>query len=121
VKEILVKIAPWLALVMAFFGVMAFMGLVGLGSLATIGGVATASYGSVWQMWVSIIALGIMALIYVFAFNPLRNRQKKGWEYMYYAQLISVASSAISLNIFGAIVGFVVGFWILFQVREKYS
>lgn len=121
VKELLVQIAPWGALIIAVFGGMAFLSLIGLGSLITAMSVGTNSYGSPWQMWVSIGALVLMAVIAILAFSPLRSRQLKGWNYLYYIELVSVVSSIISFSFVSAIIGFLIGFWVLFQTKEKYS
>jgi len=121
VKEILVQIVPWCALIIAVLGGFAFLGLIGVGSAVSAAGIGIDSYGSAWQMWVNIIALGVMAIMAVLAFSPLRNRQKKGWNFLYYIELVSVVSSIISLSIVSGIIGFLIGFWVLFQIKEKYN
>lgn len=121
VVELLVTLAPWLALIGAFFGLMAFLGLVGLGSFATALSIGTASYGSVWQMWIGIIGVGIAAVIYILAFTSLRQRKIKGWNLMYYAFLLNLLISLLTFNIVGLILSFLIGGWILFQVRPKYT
>ncbi|TDB67944.1 hypothetical protein [Arundinibacter roseus] len=119
--EFLVTLAPWGALIGAFLGVLAFLSLLGLGSLATFISIGTNSYGSTWQMWVGIIGVGINAVIYILAFQPLRARSIKGWTLMYYAFLVNLAVSLISLNFIGLVLSFLIGGWILYQVRPKYS
>lgn len=118
--EILVTLAPWGALLGAIFGIMGFLSLVGVGSFVSVASVGIGAYGSLWQMWVSIIGLGIAAVIYLLAFSPLRARKKRGWDLMYYAFLLSMAINVITFNIFALIIGFLLGGWILFQVRPKY-
>lgn len=118
--ELLVTLAPWGALLGAFFGILGFLGLVGLGSFVSVASVGVGAYGSLWQMWVSIIGLGIAAIIYLLAFSPLRARKKRGWDLMYYAFLLNMAINVITFSIFALIIGFLIGGWILFQVRPKY-
>lgn len=118
--EILVTLAPWGALLGAIFGIMGFLSLVGVGSFVSVASVGIGAYGSLWKMWVSIIGLGIAAVIYLLAFSPLRARKKRGWDLMYYAFLLSMAINIITFNIFALIIGFLLGGWILFQVRPKY-
>jgi hypothetical protein len=121
IKDILVQLAPWLALIGAIMGLLAFVSLIGLGSFVSAVSIGVGAYGSTWQMWVSILALGATAVLCALAFKPLQNKERKGWNYMYYSSLISVASSVLSFNIIGAILSFVIGFWILFQVRSRYT
>ena len=118
--ELLVTLAPWGALLGAIFGILGFLSLVGVGSFVSIASVGVGAYGSLWKMWVNIIGLGIAAVIYLLAFSPLRARKKRGWDLMYYAFLLNMAISLITFNIFALIIGFLIGGWILFQVRPKY-
>lgn len=121
IKDIFVQIAPWLALIGAILGALSFISLIGLGSFVTAVSVGVGAYGSTWQMWVSILALGAMAVFCAMAFKPLQNKQKKGWNLMYWSSLISFASSILTFNIIGALVGGFISFWILFQIKSRYS
>ncbi len=118
--ELLVTIAPWGALIGAIFGILGFLSLVGLGSFVSVLSIGVGAYGSTWKMWVNIIGVGIAAVLYILAFSPLRTRSKRGWDLMYYAFLLNLAISAITFQFFGLIIGFLLGGWILFQVRPKY-
>ncbi|GHB78381.1 hypothetical protein [Persicitalea jodogahamensis] len=118
--EILVTVAPWGALIGAIFGILGFLGLVGVGSFVSVASIGVGAYGSTWKMWVSIIGLGIVAVIYLLAFSPLRARSKRGWDLMYYAFLLNLAINLITFSFFSLILSFIIGGWILFQVRPKY-
>lgn len=121
IKDILVMIAPWLAILEAIFGALAFLTLLGLGSFVSILSIGAGAYSSTWQMWVSIFAVGANAILGILAFKPLQNKEKKGWNYMYYSCLISVGSSLLTFNIVGALISAFIGFWILFQMKGRYT
>ena len=121
VKDILVQVAPWLALLSAILGGLSFLTLIGLGSFVSAVSIGVGAYGSTWQMWVSILALGAMAILGAMAFRPLQNKEKKGWNLMYWSTLISVASNILSFSFVAAIIGGFIGFWILFQLKSKYT
>ena len=78
------------------------------------------AYGSSWQYYLGIIGGAIAAVLYLMAFTPLRNRRKKGWDLLYYAFLLNMVIALLQFNILGLIIGFLIGGWILFQVRPKY-
>jgi hypothetical protein len=40
---------------------------------------------------------------------------------MYYATILSLVSGIVSMNFVSAIIGAIIGFYILFQVRSHYS
>ncbi len=119
--DLLVTIAPWGALIGAIFGILGFLGLVGVGSFVSVASVGIGAYGSTWKMWVNILGLGIMAVIYLLAFTPLRTQKKRGWDLMYYAFLLNLVINLITFSFFGLILSFLIGGWILFQVRPKYT
>jgi len=51
----------------------------------------------------------------------LSKRTKKVWNLMYYFSWFGVLMNVISLNIGGIIIGGIISFWLLFQLRNKYT
>ncbi|MES2794863.1 MAG: hypothetical protein V4683_02800 [Bacteroidota bacterium] len=121
IKDLLVQVIPWLALLGAIFGALSFITLVGAGSFLSFINIGTGAYGgSLWAMWLGIISLGAITFFCAISFKPLKNMEKKGWNYMYYLSLISFVLNLLSGAIIGAIVGAFIGFWISFQVKARY-
>lgn len=122
-KELLIKVAPYLAILSAILMLPSLLLLLGLGGLTTMfapfGGVRAVSM--VPTMWVGILLLIPSAVLNIMAIPGLFSRAKIAWTYMYWAQLISLVSSLVQLNIVGAVVGALVGFYILFQVKSFYK
>ncbi len=119
VKDILVKIAPYLCIIGAIFGLLGLLALVGLGGVAT--GIGAAAYGGSGVLfYISMLILAIMVFLEATAIKPLMNREKKGWTNMYYIQLLSLVSNLLSFSIIGFVISFVIGFWILFQIKDRY-
>lgn len=79
-------------------------------------------------VWLAVGFTAVQAVIYFMAYNPLKARQKKGWDLLFYVTLLSVAYSVVMLFIngrgFGSLVlgllGTAIGWWILFQIRPAY-
>jgi branched-subunit amino acid transport protein len=87
--------------------------------LAPFGGVQAVS--AVPTMWLSIIVLIPVAILEIMAIPGLFAKKAAGWKYMYWAQLVTVVSSLLQLNIIGALISFVIGFYILFQIKSFYK
>jgi len=118
VKEFLVKYGPYFILVAAVFMLFGLLAAFGIGTAAI--GIGVVAYGSGFMMYLALLIATIIAIIYLMAFSPLRARKKAGWNLMYYALILSLLSSLIQLAFLSVIVGGVLGFWVLFQIRDKY-
>ena len=118
--SLLVKVAPFLALL---GGVLGALGLLSLGKMEGDYGraIGAAAYGSTWQYYVSIAGGAVSAVIYLLAFAPLRAQKKRGWDLMYYAFLITLVLHLVTLSFLSLAVGFLLGGWILFGVKPHYS
>jgi hypothetical protein len=118
--DILVTLAPWLAVIGGILGLLGLLSLLGLDA-AFVGTLGVSAYGSSWRFYISIIGGALAAVLYIMAFTPLRAQKKRGWNLMYYAFLLNMAINLITFSIFGLIIGFLIGGWVLFQVRPKYT
>lgn len=140
-KRLIVKYLPWLALVI---GVLSLVSSYWLWQWAhTVD--RWADYVNSWSaqlgvemepvsrmslfVWVSLAVMLTQAVIYIAAFSPLKARQKKGWNLLFYATLIYVVVGFVSIFIssyggFGRFVGdiiaTVVGLYFLFQIKSEY-
>lgn len=126
VKEILVKIAPYLCILGVVFGGLALLAVVGVG--VGVSAIGAAAYGGMGVYWVSMAILAIMVILEALAISPLMKRQKKGWNNLYYVFLLSLVNGVVGMFGYGGMVSgvisialtFGIGGWILFQTREKY-
>lgn len=92
------------------------------------GGTTVSTTNFTLWVWLAIAVTVVTGALYFLAFNPLRAREKKGWDYLFYAALLSVAYSVVLLFVDGygfgsflmGLIGAAIGFWVLFQVRPKY-
>lgn len=121
-KEFLVKAAPYLIILFLILSLPAIFMLLGMGSF--MGGIVLPQ-GAVMGMQTWIYVYGILAaIIFVMeaiALPGLFAQTKKGWNWIYYAQVLSLVISVLSGNIIGALIGFVIGMYLLFQVKSYYK
>lgn len=116
-KEGIAQYGPYVILVLSIIGIVSLLTAFGVGTAVGIGSVG---YGVGFSFYVGIVFSVLTLIIYLMAFNSLKARKRAGWNLMYYALLLSLVGSLIQLNIIGAIISGLIGFWVLFQVREKY-
>ncbi|MFC0183514.1 hypothetical protein SAMN04515674_11668 [Pseudarcicella hirudinis] len=113
VKDLFVKIAPFLAIIWVIFGVA------GVGLTAILSPFAWFSGSLLYG--IGMLFLLVMVVLDGLAIPGLLNKTKAGWTWIYYAQFASVVFSLLMGNWIGGIIRAFIGFWILFQIREKYS
>lgn len=118
-REFIVKIAPWATLILLIIALPLLLALLGLGAFFApfgfIGGFhAGAMYIITWVLTLATFVLEIIALPGMF------RRQRRSWLLIFYASLISVVISIVSINI-GGLIGNIIGLYFLFQIRSYYK
>lgn len=132
-REALVDLWPWIALIFGVLQLLAAGVLVRLLRLtATVGPISGALVISGTErvaIYVGIAVLIIDAVILLLAFPKLRWRSRRGWELLFLGSLLNFGYTIISFFIhsrgilpavFG-LLGSVVGFYLLYQVRGAYK
>jgi len=116
-KEAIVKYGPWVLVVLLVLAIPAILVLLGVGAVfAPFGGVTVATgFGMAALFLIVEIGLEIAALPGLFA------RKMSGWKLLFYARIIAVIYGLTSWAPLSAIIGGLISFYILFQVRQKYS
>jgi hypothetical protein len=115
-REAIVKFGPWIVVVLLVITLPALLLVLGIGTaLVPFAGVGYATGFGVAALGLVIqVALEVMALPGLFA------RKLSGWQLMFYATLVGIVTSLLSGSIVGAILGGLIGLYILFQVRGLY-
>lgn len=139
-KDFFVRYAPWASLIIGLFSLWSAWTLYRWASTANqivdlanrwseALGVNTGVSTSRWtaMLWISLIVIAITGVLYLFAFSPLKDRKKAGWNLVFYALTLNLIYGVLSIfgdygnAIVGTIIGFAIGGWILFQIRDAYS
>lgn len=119
-KEIIVKVGPYLVVMMLVFAIPAMLALIGVGIAATplafVGGIR----GGLGYLVTMIFGL-IMIVMEVMAVPGLFKRQMKAWKLMFYISLINAVSALLSFNLSGLIIGTGISWYVLFQIRSYYK
>lgn len=117
VREFLVRYGPWIMLVLMVLSLPAILFVLGLGTIAMpFGGVGYATgFGVAAIAMIATFVLNALALPGLFA------RKMSGWTLLFYGELVSIASSLLQGAVVSAVIGGVIGLYILFQVRTLYK
>ncbi len=123
IKEVLVKIAPYLVLLGVIFAVPGILALLSLGSLFTAVAPAAGMMGAqmAGNIWFATIMTIPVLILEAMAIPGLFNKTKIGWKYLFWAQLVSLVVSIIQFNIAGFVIGGAIGMYLLFQVKSQYK
>lgn len=120
IKDIIVKISPYLAILGIVVSLPAILTILGLGTVIAPF-VVLEGVGPLTGLSLSIIFVVINTIIMIMAIPGLFTRQKKAWRLMFYSTLISALSSLISINLVSLIIGTAISFYFLFQVKSYYK
>jgi hypothetical protein len=123
-RDVLVSIAPWLALV---FGVLAILaGIGGLGIFTAFSPLAYmyAGAGVSTLLLVSAVVAIVEGGVMVLAFAPLKAKKVRGWNLLVWSEVLAILSSVVSLrvgDVIWALVGAAIVLYILFQIESYYK
>lgn len=120
VKEVIVKITPWIALIFGVLGILG--GIAGLGILtvfspfAMMGGGAQALGGGM----VAAILLLASSVLMLMAFSGLKNAKARGWTLLFWSEGISIIGAVLGVSLSGILFS-LIAFYLLFQIRSHYK
>ncbi len=123
-RDILVKVMPWIALIFGVLGILGAIGGMGLlaatSPLAVMGGADTvSSYGT--GFIASLIWLGSSVLLLA-AYPGLKSHSYKGWKLLFWSEVLSLVGAIVSISsILSGLIGALIGFYILFQIKSHYK
>lgn len=122
-KDTIVNITPILAVVFGILGLLGSLGGVGLltvfSPMALFGGAqGMSSYGSGFISAIFWLASSVLLLA---AYPGTKARKAKGWNMLFWSELINLAGSVISLSLFSGIISAAIAFYLLFQIKPYYK
>ncbi|SRR5260221_4905575 len=119
-RDVLVQIAPILALIFGILGIL--IGISGLGvltvlsPLAYLGGVP--GYGT---GFVPALIYIVSSVVLLMSYSGLKSHKYNGWKLLFWSEVINLIGGLISMVFVSAIIGALIGFYLLFQIRSYYK
>lgn len=111
-KEFLVKAAPWISLVALIMVIPILLGMFGI----------ALNWGAYYYTGFSLMTFLILVqiVLQIIALPGLFKRMMNGWNFTFYASVVAFLANLVSGAIVTAIIGTIIAFYILFQVRSYY-
>ncbi len=118
IKDIIVKIAPYLVILGVIVSIPAILALFGLSALLA----PAMLLGGGWTIVgiVSLVTLIATVVLEALAIPGLFAKKKSAWNKLFWVSLIGIVSSLVSGNLVSLIVGTAINWYVLFQVRSYY-
>lgn len=119
-RDFLFAVTPWIALI---FGILTILGsLSAFGLSAVFSPFASYSSGVGFAAGLMIAsALGIVqGVLMVASFPGLRKAQLRGWNLLFWAEVLGIVSSVVLVSVAGVIGGLIV-LYLLFQIKSYYK
>jgi len=122
-KELIVRFAPYLTILGIIVSVPAVFAVLGLGALvspftAFLGPRYALSYS--FNYVLSMVALVVVIVLAAMAVPGLFRREEKAWRFLFYASLVNAVSGFLGGDWVGMIIGTLLFWYVLFQVKEYY-
>lgn len=120
VKEFIVKFGPYITLVFMVLALPVILLALGLSAVILPAyGVAT-GIGVGISATIGLVLAVVSLVLEAIALPGLFKRSKVGWNFLFYALLVSVVSYVIHLDILSVVFS-VISFYFLFQIRSYYN
>lgn len=124
IREVIVNITPWLSLIFGILGII--VGISGLGvltvlsPLAVFGGMSgVSSYGTGF-IGALIYLIGSIALLA--AYPGTKAKKYAGWQFLFWSEAINLVGGLIGMHsIVSTLIGALIGFYLLFQIKSYYK
>ena len=116
VRQTLVNIAPWIALIFGVLGIIAGLGVIGVSPVAMFGGV-----GNSTMLLVSGVLTIIASAMMLMAYPKIKALQMSGWTLLFWSTAVSVVGSLVAGSVLSAVIWGVIEFYILFQIKSYYK
>lgn len=123
VKEFIAKVAPYLIIIFAIMALPLILTALGLSAAFTPFAMMGGGWGLGWgfRTIVSLAVAVVTLVLEVMAVPGLFKRTKGAWRLLFYVSIVSLVGSILSVNIVGGILSAIIGWYVLFQVKELYK
>ncbi|MEI7890456.1 MAG: hypothetical protein WCI36_00655 [bacterium] len=123
-KDFIATVSPYLIIIFAIMALPLIFLALGISAVFAPFAMMGAGLGYVWGFSgvISLVVAVVSIVLEAMAVPGLFKREKAAWRLLFYVSLISFAGNVIAMHgIVGTIIGAVIGWYILFQIKELYK
>jgi membrane protease YdiL (CAAX protease family) len=117
-KELIVQFTPYLIILGIVGSILILFGALVSPFTAFLGPRYALSYS--FNYVLSMVVLAVVIVLEAMAVPGLFKREEKAWRFLFYASLVNVVSGFLGGDWVGMIIGTLISWYILFQVKEYY-
>jgi len=117
-KELIVQFTPYLTILGIVGSVLILFGALVSPFTGFLGPRYALSYS--FNYVLSMVALAVVVVLEAMAVPGLFKRQEKAWRFLFYASLVNAVSGFLGGDWVGMIIGTLLFWYVLFQVKEYY-
>jgi hypothetical protein len=118
VREAIVRFGPWIAVVLLILMLPFILFALGVGTFFLPLAAMSSPYAG--SAYLGLIFAVVQLVLLVMALPGLFARKMSGWRLALYARLVAIAGGIVSFAWVGALLGGLIGLYILMQVRGLY-
>jgi len=119
VKEVIVMIAPYLAIVSLIGLIPMIFSLIGLSIFTPVAFLGGMRMG--FGYTISVITALICGILTVSVISGLFKKQAKAWKVLFWVSLINAIGQLLMMDLGNLIIGTALSWYVLFQVKEYYK
>lgn len=114
-QETIVQITPWLALIFGILGILGSVAALGIFPIAVVAGAHTTGLGFILRLLTLVSSVLLLA-----GFLPTRKRLEKGWQFIFYSEVVGLIGAIIVLSL-SQVIFSLIGFYFLYQIRGYFK
>jgi hypothetical protein len=118
--EVITKITPWISLVFGILGVLTSLAAFGIFTVATPFMAMGSGVGAASGNIVAAVLWFVSSALMLASFPGTRAMKMSGWRLLFYSEVANLVSSVVIFSL-GGVVGALIVFYILFQIKHHYK
>ncbi|HSD98739.1 MAG TPA: hypothetical protein VLB73_03505 [Patescibacteria group bacterium] len=120
-RDVLAQVAPWFALIFGVLGVLAGLGGLGILSVLSPMMLLGSGLGTTANTLLSVAIALVGSVLMLVAFPGLKKRKMQGWNLLFWSEAVSFVSSLVAFSFVGGVIGALIGFYLLYQIKSYYK